>query len=103
VHRVVVARVGIGVPVVSVGDSAVVEGATGTRGLAFPVTLSRPAATDVTVQFATEDGTATAASDYVAQSGSVTLHAGLVSALAIVNVRVRGDRTVEPTENLRVR
>src|SRR4029078_8014792 len=51
----------------------------------------------------TEDGSATAGSDYVAQSGSVTFQPGLVSALATIKVRVRGDSTVEPKENLRVR
>ena len=63
----VVARIGVGVPLVSIGDAAVVEGSSGTRALEFAVSLSRPAATPVTVAFDTEDGTATAGSDYVAQ------------------------------------
>jgi hypothetical protein len=102
-HTAVLAQVGIGVPLVSIGDAAVVEGASGTRALEFAMSLSRPATTPVTVAFDTEDGTATAGSDYVAQSGSVTFQPGLVSALATIKVRVRGDRTVEPKENLRVR
>jgi len=102
-HTLVVARVGIGVPLVSIGDAAVVEGGAGTRALEFAVSLSRGATTPVTVAFDTEDGSATAGPDYVAQSGSVTFQPGLVSALATIKVRVRGDSTVEPKENLRVR
>ena len=100
-HRLVVARVGIGVPLVSIGDGAVVEGSTGTRGLQLAVTLSRPASTDVTVPFTVEAGTATAGSDYTTESGTATIHAGFVSGIA--TVRVRGDSIVEPKENLRVR
>ncbi len=103
VHRLVVARVGIGVPLVSIGDAAVVEGSSGTRALQFAVSLSRSSSTPVTVAFATEDGSATAASDYVARSGSVTFQPGLVSAAATITVRVRGDAAIEPKENLRVR
>jgi hypothetical protein len=102
-HTLVLARVGVGIPLVSVGDAAVVEGASGTRALEFAVTLSRPATSPVTVAFDTEDGTATAGSDYVAQSGSVSFQPGLVSAGATVTVRVLGDSMVEPKENFRLR
>src|SRR6478735_7173551 len=54
-HTLVVARVGIGVPLVSIGDAAVVEGGAGTRALEFAVSLSRAAATVVTVGFDTGD------------------------------------------------
>jgi hypothetical protein len=100
-HPVLLAQVGIGVPLVSIGDGAIVEGSTGTRGLQLAVTLSRPAATDVTVPFTVEAGTATAGVDYTTPSGTVTIHAGQASGIA--TVRVRGDATVEPKENFRVR
>jgi hypothetical protein len=103
VHRLVVARVGIGVPRVSVGDAAVVEGSSRTRVLEFAVSLSRPSTTPVTVAFATEDGTATAGVDYVAQSGTATFQPGAVTVGATIKVRVMGDRVVEPKENFRVR
>jgi hypothetical protein len=102
-HTLVVARVGIGVPLASIGDAAVVEGDAGTRVLEFAVSLSRPSPTRVTVPFDTEDGTATAGSDYVAQSGSVSFQPGAVSSGATIKLRVIGDRVVEPKENLRVR
>jgi hypothetical protein len=100
-HTFVVATIPIGVPSVSVGDAAVVEGAAGTRALSFPIALSRPAPTDVTVAFDTEDVTAVAGADYVARSGTVTVHAGFVS--GVVTIRVRGDRAVEPKETFRLR
>jgi hypothetical protein len=100
-HALVLARIGIGVPTVSIGDAAVVEGSSGSRASALAVTLSRPAAADVTVAYDTEDGTAVAGSDYVARSGSVVIPAGATS--GVVAVRVRGDATVEPKENFRVR
>src|SRR5689334_14451874 len=100
-HTTVLAQVGIGVPLVSIGDGAIVEGTTGTRGLQFPVTLSRAAATSVSVTFGVESGTATSGADYTTQSGSVTIPAGHVTGIA--TVRVRGDATVETTENFRVR
>ena len=42
----------------------------------FTVTLSAASTSPVTVNFATADGTATAGSDYVARTGSLTLAAG---------------------------
>jgi hypothetical protein len=100
-HALVLARVAVGVPLVSIGDAAVIEGDAGTRLVELPVTLSRPASAPVTVGFTSADGTATAGSDYVAASGTVTVPTGAVS--GIVRIRVRGDTAVEPKENFRVR
>jgi hypothetical protein len=100
-HTLVLARIGVGVPVVSIGDGAIVEGASGVRSLVFPVTLSRAAATQVTVGFDTGDGTATAGSDYDATSGTVTIRSGAIKGFA--SVPVRGDTVVEPKENFHVR
>jgi hypothetical protein len=46
--------------VVSIGDVSIPEGDSGTRVMAFAVTLSRPADTAVTVQYTVTGGTATA-------------------------------------------
>jgi hypothetical protein len=56
----------------SIADVAVTEGDAGTTNAVFTVTLSTPAAQQVTVAFATVDGTATAGSDYTAASGTLT-------------------------------
>jgi len=88
-------------PAVSVGDAAVVEGATGTRSLRFGVTLSAAAGRDVTVQYSTFAGTASSSSDYTNVSGTLTIPAGAASASFVVPVR--GDTTVEDKESFGVR
>ena len=60
----------------SVSDAQVIEGNSGTTDATFTVTLTPPAVTDVTVDYATSDNTATAGSDYVATSGTLTFAAG---------------------------
>ena len=72
------------------------EGDAGSNNLVFNVTLTNPSVETVTVNFATSDGTATAGSDYVANSGTLTFAPGVTS--ASVNVVVNGDTTIEPNE-----
>ncbi|HEY0159096.1 MAG TPA: Calx-beta domain-containing protein, partial [Thermoanaerobaculia bacterium] len=62
-------------PGISIGDEAAAEG----NAVVFTVTLSAAAGTDVTVNYATANGTATAAGDYTAQSGVATITAGNTS------------------------
>jgi hypothetical protein len=62
----------------------------------FRVNLTAPAATAVTMTYATADGTATAGLDYVATSGTLTIPAGSVS--GTVDVVVIDDSIVEPKE-----
>ena len=54
-------------------DVSVAERNSGTWTMTFQVRLSRDWNAPVTAQWATEDGTATAGSDYVAASGSLTI------------------------------
>ena len=51
--------------------------------------------------YATANGTATAGSDFVAQSGTLTFAAGQTS--RTIGVVVRGDRNPEPNETFTVR
>jgi hypothetical protein len=85
-------------PRVSIGDASVVEGNTGTRAMTFVVHLSRTGIADVTMHWATANGTARAATDYKAASGSLTIPAGQTT--GIISVLVRGDRLKEPNETL---
>lgn len=87
-------------PTVSVADTSLTEGNAGTANMAFTVSLSKASANPVTVNYTTADGTATAGSDYVAGSGSVSFAAGETS--KTVNVGVIGDTTVEPDETFTV-
>ncbi|WP_161976448.1 Calx-beta domain-containing protein [Mycolicibacterium sp. CH28] len=87
-------------PSVSVGDTTVAEGNSGTTNAAFTVTLSKASTKPVTVTYTTSNGTATAGQDYVAGSGTVTFAAGVTS--QTVNVGVLGDTTFEPNETFTV-
>ena len=62
---------------ISVDDARVQEAAGAV--LAFAVTLSRSPTSDVTVDYATSDGTAESGADYTAASGTLTISSGSTS------------------------
>ena len=84
--------------VVSVNSASVAEGNAGATLLNFPVSLTFPAKTPVTVQYATADGTATAGSDYTAAAGTLTFSAGEFR--KTIAVTVAGDTRHEPDETI---
>ena len=86
-------------PTLSVGDVSKNEGNYGPT-MTFPVTLSRPVARDVTVDYTTSDGTAHAPGDYTAKSGTLTIPAG--STAGSVSVALHSDRVYEANETLQV-
>jgi hypothetical protein len=88
-------QVGSG-PALSINDVTVTEGNAGTVNASFTVTLSPTSSGTVTVNWATADGTATAPSDYVSGSGSLTFSPG--DATKTVTVVVNGDTVPEPNE-----
>ena len=73
----------------SISDASLVEGDSGTAEMLFTVAISAVADHDVTFEYATQDGTAEAGSDYTATSGSATIPAGATT--ATVAVPVLGD------------
>jgi chitinase len=83
-------------PVVTLNGVTQNEGNANTSLFNFTVSLSNPSSSAVTLNYATADGDATAGSDYVAASGTVTILAGQVS--ATISVTANGDTTVEPDE-----
>ena len=85
-----------GPPAISVSDATVqeAEGAT----LEFSVTLSHASSRTVTVDYATQDGTATAGPDYTATSATLTFNAGETS--QTVQVTVLTDQENESQETL---
>jgi chitinase len=88
-------------PTLSISDDTVGEGDTGTTTASFEVTLSAPAASDVTVDFATADGSATTANnDYESASGTLTFVPG--DTTEFVSVVVNGDTTSEGDEDFSV-
>jgi hypothetical protein len=76
------------------------EGDAGSKEFNFLVTLSPSSSGTVTVDYTTQNQTATAGSDYVAESGTVTFVPGDTS--ETIGITVLGDTTVEPNERFRV-
>jgi ELWxxDGT repeat protein len=83
-------------PRVSIGDVTVTEGNTGTVAAVFTVTLAAAYDQPVTVPYTTANGTATAGTDFLSATNSVTLPAGATS--HTVAVSVVADRLGEPDE-----
>ena len=80
----------------SVADAEVEEGPEAT--LSFVVSLDRTRHAQVTVDYATGDGTATAGYDYTSATGTLTIPAG--SSRATVEVRVLDDQIDDDEETL---
>jgi hypothetical protein len=85
-------------PKLVVGDATVLEGNSGTTPLTFTVAMVPVSVTDVTVDYATSGGTATAGSDYTGTSGTLTIPA--CQASGTITVSVIGEKTYEPNETL---
>src|ERR1043165_7727192 len=83
-------------PSITVHDVVVVEGNSGTTQATFSVTLSAASSQTVSCSFATANGTATAGSDYVATSGTLTFAPGEVEKPVVV--LVNGDTVDEAQE-----
>jgi hypothetical protein len=84
----------------SISDATVTEGDYGTTNATFEVTLAQPSAVDVTVRYDTANITATAATDYAATSGTLTIPAGQTS--RTFTVPIKGDLVAELTETFAV-
>jgi len=86
-------------PAASIADVAIVEGDSGTAQLTFTVTLSFAPTSEVTINYATSDGSAGAA-DYTATSGTLTFAVGETT--KTISVPVIGDTVAELRETLTV-
>src|SRR6266540_3392491 len=86
----------IALPAITIDDVSVPEGNDGTTTAVFKMHLSVASPQDVTVNYATADGTATAGSDYVSSSGTVTFAAGTIT--QTITITVSGDLAYEPDE-----
>jgi hypothetical protein len=83
-------------PGISVGDVTAAEAGAGGTIAAFTVSLSGPSSQAVSVNYATENGTAVAGSDYTATAGALTFSPGEVSKSVIVPLI--SDSVDEPAE-----
>ena len=82
--------------VLAVTDASVWEGNRGTSRLNLTVTLSQSSDAEVTVHYATANGTAVAKQDYTATSGTMTFQPGETS--RTISVAIKGDRKREADE-----
>jgi hypothetical protein len=81
---------------VSINSASATEGNTGTTPMTFTISLSDFPLSTVTAVYSTANGTATAGTDYLPTSGTVTFGLGQIS--QTVTVLVLGDTVVEPNE-----
>ncbi|HUR78554.1 MAG TPA: Calx-beta domain-containing protein [Acidimicrobiales bacterium] len=87
-------------PTISINDVSITEGNAGTKNLTFTVTLSAPSGVATFVDYATQDGTALAGSDYTASGATLTIPAGTTT--KAFNVAIIGDTGVENSETFTV-
>ncbi|HEX8180914.1 MAG TPA: Calx-beta domain-containing protein [Pyrinomonadaceae bacterium] len=88
-------------PAISIDDVAQAEGDTGPTAFTFNVTLSGQSSVPVSVDYTTQDGTATVADgDYQAASGTLTFAPGETS--KPITVSVNGDLLFETDETFSV-
>jgi len=84
-------------PSLTINDVSLTEGSSfQTKSATFTLTLSAASGQTITVHYATANGTATAGSDYVAKSGTVTFNAGTTT--QTISITVNGDSTREANE-----
>ena len=88
-------------PRASAADATIAEGGSGTATVDIPVTLDNPSPNTVTIAFETQDGTATAGSDYTTTAGTLTFAVG--EQRKVVSVPVAGDTVLEPDETFTVK
>ena len=90
-----------GNPAISINDVALVEGDNGASAYVFTVSLSKASSKRVSVDFATEAGSARAGEDYAQTTGTLRFARGETS--KTVSVLVNGDTTVEESETFSVK
>jgi uncharacterized repeat protein (TIGR01451 family) len=87
-------------PSVRIGNQAFPEGNSGTFNVTFTATLSAASTNVSRVRWQTQDGSATAGSDYVASSGELVFQPGDLT--KTFTVGVNGDTNFEPDETFNI-
>ena len=85
-------------PVVSVSDVSVTEPESGSQTMTFELSLEKPAAVDISIDFETADGTAIADEDYTFTHGTLVIKAGSMG--GSIDVVILSDADDEGAETL---
>lgn len=85
---------------VSINDTTVTEGNSGTKTLKVPVRLNDTAVFNSSVNYTTKDSTARAGQDYVSKSGVLNFAVGQIT--DTITVSIKGDTVVEPNEVFKI-
>jgi len=88
-------------PRITISDTSVLEGNTGTTAARFLVTLDSASGRTVTVNYSTSDQNASSLTDYQATSGQITFAPGTSS--QTIEISVTGDTLIESNESFLVR
>ncbi|WP_390847153.1 beta strand repeat-containing protein [Anabaena cylindrica] len=87
-------------PSISVSDVSIIEGDNGEKLAIFTANLSEVSTRDISVNYTTADGTATAGSDYTATNGTLTFAPGETT--KTVSVQIIGDALIESDETFNI-
>lgn len=82
---------------ISISDVSLSEGNSGTSNFTFTATLNQAVNTAISVDFSTANGTASAGTDYTANSGLISF-AGTAGEMKTIIISVNGDTDFEPNE-----
>ncbi|MDJ0581749.1 Calx-beta domain-containing protein, partial [Crocosphaera sp.] len=86
------------IPFLTISNPTVTENDPDNQELVFNVSLSTPSNETITVNYATEDGTATAGNDYTSINGTLTFEAGETN--KTITVPILDDNVLEEDETL---
>ena len=87
-------------PTISIADTSVLEGDSGSVDAVFTVTLSDASSDPVSVDYSTASGTANGGEDFTSANGTLVIPAGQTS--GTIAIEVSGDNTIEPDESFTV-
>ena len=87
-------------PSLSIADASITEGDEGTKTMEFTLSLDKAPDSEVRVDFATEDMSANAGSDYESKNGTIVFNAG--ETVKKIKITVLSDTYVESDEAFKV-
>jgi Calx-beta domain/Domain of unknown function (DUF4114) len=84
-------------PTISISDTEIIEGDSGTSNLRFTIRLSNPSAQTTSISYQTADGTATFSKDYTATNSTLVFAPKEIE--KTIDIPIIGDKIIEKDEN----